>query len=534
MAKKKAANTLDDLGMSDLTEDLGMSDNKSETSIPAASNGSAPTVNTEQQQWENQMRLIEGEIINNVLTSRSSLARAMQDPRRSIDDDCGYPLTSAITSQDYRDLYDRFGVATRVVQIMPHESWKVTPGLVEDDDPDNETPFEAAWEELGKKLKGKSWFQGQEGNSIWEHLLRADILSGIGSFGVTLLGLGDGKPLSDPAEPSKGQELLFLRSFDESLVSISSYESDENNSRFGEPTKYRLTFVDPRDSTQTSTGQKISTLDVHWSRIHHLADNLGSSEIIGVSRLRPNYNRLLDLRKLYGGSAEMYWRGAFPGISFETHPQLGPDTPNVVSSAANKQQIEQFMNTLQRYISLSGLSAKSLAPQVVDPTPQINAQLNAICIEEGVPMRIFMGSERGELASSQDSRAWNGRLQFRQTMHVTPRVIAPFVDRLIHLGVLPEPVSYSVAWPDLNALSDQEKADVALKQTESLVKYVQGGVEAMMTPMNFLISVLGFSKTEAEVLIEAAIAAEPILGLEDDEEEFENGQNSGREDEDKT
>src|SRR5690606_42007529 len=60
---------------------------------------------------------------------------------------------------------------------------------------DKTTPFEMAWDQLGRSLKNNSWHQDEEGNIIWEALARADTLSGIGHYGVILLGIDDGKEL---------------------------------------------------------------------------------------------------------------------------------------------------------------------------------------------------------------------------------------------------------------------------------------------------------------------------------------------------
>lgn len=479
---------------------------------------------------EQAQQVLERELIANVLLSRSSLMKNILDPRRSINADCGYPLTDEITSEDYRELYDREPIAARVVQVLPYETWQSPPTVFETEDVDQTTPFESAWQDLAQGLFTESWFRGDEGNPIWEHLLRADVLSGIGSYGVLLLGLDDGVDLREPVKPNEGRKLLFLRSFDESLTDISLYETDPANPRFGKPLMYRVQVSEPRDNAQSSIGMPMATLDVHWSRIIHLADSLGSSEIIGVPRMRPVYNRLLDLRKLYGGSAEMYWRGAFPGFSVQSHPQLGPDVS--FNLPDTKDQMENYMNSLQRYLALSGVDIKSLAPQVVDPTPQIDTQIDSICIQKGIPKRIFTGSERGELASSQDKRTWNGRLKFRQNTYVTPRIIVPFLDRLISLGVLPTPQEYSVIWPDLDSLSLSERAAVAVQQTDALAKYVQGGVEAMMLPVDFLVSILGLPEEEATSILDSAVASEEsIFGNDDEEEEEEKsfGEESGDE-----
>lgn len=472
------------------------------------------------------------DLIYNALQSRAQLISRLSDPRRDIDDECGYPATPGLTARMFKDYYDRESVATRVVEVLPRESWQAEPSIIETVDADEKTAFEIAWEEVAQHLQGSSWYKAEEGNPIWEHLLRGDILSGIGSFGVLLLGIDDGKKLSEPAEginergeqagSQSGRKLMYVRAFDESLVQITKYETDKENPRYGQPVEYNLTLYDISSAAAGSPLLPSDTHTVHWSRVIHLADNLRSSEVIGTSRLRPVFNNVFNVRKLSGGSAEMYWRGAFPGLSIETHPQLGGDVE--INATAMREQMEQYMNGLQRYMALTGMSAKSLAPQVVDPTPQINVQIMLICIRLGIPLRIFMGSERGQLASSQDDRTWNDRLRDRQSKYIVPRIIVPFIDRLIMLGVLPRPESYDVVWPALDTLSETEQAEVAVKRAEAMAKYVGGNVEAIMAPLDFYTRILGMTQEEATAIIEAQEEAEPLLIPSEGIEEEETGE----------
>ena len=471
------------------------------------------------------------DLVANVLMTRSGLWKKFLQPRTDINDECGFPTTSELTAADYRDLYDREAVAARVVEVMPHESWLVSPSIYEDEDVDNDTPFEVAWAELCNLLRGIGWYQGDEGNPIWEALRRADVLSGIGSYGVLLLGLDDGKELLEPVEgispngssagsANPARKLLYLRAFDESLTATVQYENDQSNPRYGMPTLYNLTFNDPLEA-RGGFGAATTSHQVHWTRVIHLADNLGSSEVWGVPRVRPVYNNLINLRKLYHGSAQMYWQGAFPGLALEMQPQhdyeFGPEDKDAL-----REQLEKYMTGLQRYLALQGLTVKSIAPQVVDPTPQIDVQIEAICIRLGIPKRIFSGSERGELSSSQDQRAWNSRVQRRQNGYLTPRIIVPLVDRLIALGVLPVPESYQVVWPDLDALTEEEQATIAAKRTEALAKYVQGQVETLIPPLDYLVRILKMPREEAVEVLEAAmeqqtITVELVEGEESDE-----------------
>ena len=440
--------------------------------------------------------------VNNETLAKSRLTQTGFDDRRDVDKDCGYPKTSAITIENYKHYYDRLSIAARVVEIWPYESWLVQPTVFETDDLEEETEFEKGWNELEQMINPNSWFDSKEKNSIWDYLRRIDVLSGIGHFGILLLGVDDGKPLDEPLESRKGQRLLFLRSLDESLVTISSYEDNTTDPRYGQPILYSVTFSGTDNDSKHSTPSTTTHL-IHWTRIIHIADNRSSSELFGTPRMRPVWNHLYDLKKLYGGSAEMYWQGALPGISLETHPQLGGDVET--DEDAIKDMMEQYSTRLQRYLSLSGMSAKSLAPQVVDPKGHIDSQIEAICILGGYPKRIFMGSERGELSSSQDSITWNNRVASRQNGYVTSQIIVPFINRLILMGILPEPISYNIVWPDLNNLSEEAMADVAVKRTEALAKYVQGGVDALISPVDYLTAILGMTVDEATEIVDEKV-----------------------------
>jgi len=133
------------------------------------------------------------------------------------------------------------------------------------------------------------------------------------------------------------------------------------------------------------------------------------------------------------------------------------------------------------------------------------------------PKREFVCGERGELSSNQDDADWNDVLRQRQNIKLTPRLIVPVIDRLIMVGVLPQPAEgYSVVWPDLDALSAREAADVALLRTDAMSKYVAGGVESLMPPMFYLTDELGKTDEEADAILKEAV----VLIEEQEEKEF--------------
>jgi hypothetical protein len=159
---------------------------------------------------------------------------------------------------------------------------------------------------------------------------------------------------------------------------------------------------------------------------------------------------------------------------------------------------------LQRYIALEGLSAKSLSPQIADPTGHIRANLQEISIALGCPLRIFMGSEAAQLASGQDKETWNVRLMLRRERYLTPMVIRPVIDRLKAMGCLPEVEKYNVWWPDLNEPTGKDKAEIADLRTTALTKYVSGGVDALIPPKEYLTMVVGYTEDEANAILDAS------------------------------
>lgn len=465
------------------------------------------------QPTQNDRQLI-NQITSNVALMRSELLNKLFDSRRDIDDECGY--TKNISDEQYGYLYDREGIGTRVVSIYPEESWVMDPIIVEDEE-EEETTFEEAVADLVKA------------HNIWHYLHRIDELSGIGSYGVLLIGLDDGLPLDKPAEGinERGEgvgdterTITYLRPFEKRLIRIDGYETDVSNPRYGQPTKYSLTFADPMKMDGVVTSPENTTKIVHWSRVVHIADNRKSSEVSGTPRMQSSYNRLLDLRKLLGASAEMFYKGGFPGYSFEVNPELGDVE---LDTTALRTEFARYSDGLQRYLAIRGVQAKSLAPQVANPAEHFLIQVKAIALTIGVPWRMLLGSEAAQLASGQDKDSINKRVKRRQDKYLTPMVVRPFFDRCIALGVLPEPASgeYDASWPDLNTPSEDDKATVAGKQTDSLAKYVAGGVDVLIPPFEYLTIVLKFMDEEAHAIIGAAELQvkdeDRLLGPDEDE-----------------
>ncbi len=540
-------------------------------------------------------------MVANAFTGMPPRGGAASRDTRDVPAECRWPKLGTFSAEDYLDLYSSFSIAARVVEIIPKECWQQPPSIYEDDDPDITTPFEEDWDALGQAMR--SWTRegdfevvdDDDTHPAWEYLLRADILSGIGRYGIILLGLDDGLDLSQPvkgfvetnsapagktykpgdaiekgepittnvvgvynlavvpavlaapkttpvATPANGdakpngkpkaggptRKLLYLQCFPEAMAPVVQWEANWTSPRYQKPVMYLITFNDPNStgggySSVGSSSSAGTTRMVHWTRVIHVADVYhhasSGNGTLATPRLQPVLSEVLDVRKVYGASAEGYWRAAFMGLGFEAfQPRPGEGRADVNGESIRK-AIFDFFEGFDRSIAVEGGTLKPLAPGVVDPTPHIEARLESIAIKLDCPMRILKGSERGNQASSQDEEDWNGSLRGRNRNYTTPRLVVPFVGRLVAVGVCRPPKQVRVKWPDIGTQSDAQKADVALKKTQALAAYVAGDVETIYPPQEYMVDVMGMSDERAEAVAEAAVEV-----MDERDEEAENEQ----------
>jgi hypothetical protein len=417
-----------------------------------------------------------------VLLGRAELAARMgksYGTDRDIYTALGY--TKNPVYNDYLVRYERQDIAKRIVEAPVDATWRGRPQVVEIGDHDEETEFEAAWVELVRAL------------DAYHYIARADKISGIGEYGVMLLGFDDRADLDKPVD--RAQNLLYLHPYSQQNANIDSWVKDTRDKRYGQPETYKIDFSSA-DKTGTMSAR------VHWSRIIHLAEGLFENNVYGTPRLRPVLNRLQDLDLISGGSAEMFWRGGFPGYGFKNDPDA---TVDAQAMADLQDEIEEYVHGLKRYLRLQNMSVEALEVQIADPTSHFDLIVSLISAATGVPKRILTGSERGELASTQDRENWADRVQERRDNYAGPRILRETIDRLVGVGALPEPgkEGYEIQWPEAHVLSEEDKAKVAEVKAKALAQYVNAvGADMVVPPDVFLKRFLGFEQQEVDEINE--------------------------------
>jgi hypothetical protein len=129
--------------------------------------------------------------------------------------------------------------------------------------------------------------------------------------------------------------------------------------------------------------------------------------------------------------------------------------------------------------------------------------LKCISAETGIPVRVLSGSERGELASSQDTSEWKEYVQTRREDHAEPNIVRPFVSLLVKYEILPAPAEedYTVKWNDLFSLSEKARVEIGKNRATALREYTYSGMaETILPPDAFFEICLGLTRDQITLI----------------------------------
>jgi hypothetical protein len=365
---------------------------------------------------------------------------------RDIYASAGYTRTPKF--QDFLDYYDRNEIGGRIIEAEPKTTWRIPPTISETDNA-KETDFTKAVTKLADRLQ------------LWSEFQVADRLSGIGKYGVLLIGVrgvdnnGMAQPLGRLSNPD---DVLYVKAYDEQHAQIKSWVTNSGDKRFGLPLTYELKLTDVPGFTR-------SGLIVHASRVLHIAED-ADDRVYGRPRLERVLNRIYDLDKIAASTAESYWQAVARILQAKLDPQASV-TPAQLDEMEEK--MGEMIHDLRRQFIGQGAGLEWLTTQV-SPVKDISEFYFAlIAVGSGIPRRILFGNESGQLASSTDEATWFGQIDERQEHFAEPQFVRAFIDRLSEAGALkaPKDNKYEVLWPELFKLTALEQADANLKTSQA-------------------------------------------------------------------
>lgn len=370
--------------------------------------------------------------------------------------DFGWP--EKIAFANYYQMYQRNGLAYAAI-IRPIETcWQEYPELLEKEDTHDKTTLEKQIAEKFDQI------------NFWSVLAKADEYSRIGEYAGVIFRFADGKRLYEPVDSKNlGLDGLVevVPAMQGQLTPSDRYTDPSDTVNYG---RVKMWQYNENGITDGAANTRMENALIHPDRVHVWSMN---SSIFGKPVLEACFNDLLTLQKISGAGGEGFWKNSKAAPWLEVDPaltmqklaaNLGATSPE---SAADKldEIVGDWQKGYDQSLMLHGMKANFNSIKLDDPDPHRMGALQSLASSISCPLKILIGSQSGERASTEDAKEWSKTCNGRNTKMVKPNIRRIIRDKLVKFGVLPASEWY-LLWSDLTESSTMEKLDAGMKMAE--------------------------------------------------------------------
>ena len=373
-----------------------------------------------------------------------------QNAKHDHNKDFGYP-----DHVDFDAAYQRYlrnGIAFAGIEQTILKTWQDNPELWENKD--------------AKETYGESEIRQKfDDLRLWQKLAEADRRSMVGGYSGLILRYADDKRFLEPVGTVPGglDGLVDIIPAWAGQLTVSSWDTDEMSPTYGEPTMFGFNESAVGDNSDRQA--KNRSFELHPDRVLIWSKD---GTVHNHSILEPGFNNLIDMEKISGAGGEGFWKNAKSAPIMETDADvsiadMAKGMGVGVDEMADKmnEQVEDFNKGFDAMLMLQGMKAKTLGVTLPQPEEFFNVALQGFAASIGIPLKVLVGSQSGERASTEDADEWSRTNMARRTNTARPTIMA-LVKKLETVRVLPEQDWY-IYWSDLTEASVGLKIDRADK-----------------------------------------------------------------------
>lgn len=376
--------------------------------------------------------------------------------RTKLWDEFGYP--EQVEFDGYYRAYERNAVAHAAVHNLLDSCWVDSPTII-DGEEGKESTETTPWEKQVTKLLKKHWPKIKD----------ADRRNLVGRYSALLIQLKDGGDWKDAVNVTTVKALgdkavVRLIPAWESQVVPGTYVTDMQSDRYGQPEFY---YFNEQPVGDDKTYGPTRSVQVHPDRIIIICEGSEDENMLsGVPFLRAGYNKLLDLEKISGGSAEGFLKNASRQLSmeFDSTTQIDELVKQATEAGygtlaeAMNDKVQKLNRGTDAAIAMQAGKVGVLSVAAADPSPSWTVAANEFSASIQSPFTMQFGQQTGRLASDEDKTAWAKRCNGRRWGHQTA-LVTVIIERFWSFGVITPPKSGEVTlvWSDLLAPSEKEK-----------------------------------------------------------------------------
>lgn len=367
--------------------------------------------------------------------------------------DFGWPEN--VTFLQLYAMYHRNGLARAGVEKTILKTWQDDPEIWETKEP-RESALEADLRQRFDDL------------TVWQALAEADRRAMIGGYAGVVLRFADGRPFHEPVDKVAGGleglvEVIPAWGGTGAQLEVAEWVTAADSEHYGKPRLFQF-----NEAAVGNNLNQVRQFMVHpdrvliWSR---------DGSVHCRSDLEPGYNDLMDAEKVKGAGGEGFYKAARGNPVLEADKELDlkkmaqamgvsvAEVPDAMNA-----QVEDFQKGFDRMLMVQGMSAKTLPITLPTGDTFFNAAVSSFAASMNIPVKILLGSQTGERASTEDANEWALVNNARRVKQARPRIRA-FINRLELVGIIPQR-DWTISWADLTEASKDKKIERAFKMAE--------------------------------------------------------------------
>lgn len=384
--------------------------------------------------------------------------------------DFGFPTDPRF--DDFYAAYQRNGLARAGVDKTVAKTWQDFPFLLEKPRDAGQSAKETRWE---KQIRER--FADLR---VWQHLAEADRRGMVGAYAGVIFRLGDGKKFSDPVRGKVRGGLMGLVEVIpawEGQLTVNEWDSVETSTTYGQPKMFQFSEAAVGQVQQPRQFLVHPDRVLIWSR---------DGTLHGTSALKAGLNDLITAEKIIGAGGEGFWKNAksAPVIEIEKDAKIESMAKAMgvsVEDVADKmdEQVRDWNGGFDNSLLLQGMTAKAL--QVILPSPEhfFSIATQAFAASLQMPVKILVGMQTGERASTEDAEEWAQTNMSRRSSETVPNILA-MIKRLERFGMIPDR-DWTLAWTPLTEAKPGEKMARAKQMTDANKASVEATGERVFT-----------------------------------------------------
>ena len=384
-------------------------------------------------------------IVNFINDRKASLLRLVSGLNVKHDHyaDFGYP--GEVSFLDLYKMYSRFGIAAAGVDKTARKTWETHP-LLQDHARDagqgkNGDPETELEKEIRKKF---------DALRMWARLKDADRISLVGGYAGVVFRFADGRKWNQPVGRLSGLDSLVGAQVVWKGQLTPQYETDQNSDNYNMPKMFD--FVESA-AEQRTPGQPSRSIQIHPDRVFIWSDD-GTVNCPGLNEA--GFNDLITLEKIIGSGGEGFWKNAKNGPVLQAEKDVSIANMAKLANMTLEQfrdrldeNVKEYQRGFDELLFLQGIEAKQLNVQLPSPEHFVMSALQSYTASIGCPLKVLIGSQSGERASTEDSDEWNQTNMSRRNNSAIPN-IRDIVSKLERFNVLPAGKDWHLDWADLN------------------------------------------------------------------------------------